>query len=133
MDGNYSRCLPQRLARATGFILLDTSTATSLLPTSADRPVHHVGILILMHVDVWQHEPPRFDRVLNDGERPSGFRPGELEHHAHASKADRTALTWLHDDRLQIIFRSLSSSLSFRAAKTLSAPLCGECPETGRT
>jgi hypothetical protein len=31
MDGNYSRCLPQRLARATGFILLDTSTATSLL------------------------------------------------------------------------------------------------------
>jgi adenylate kinase family enzyme len=31
MDGNYSRCLPQRLARATGVILLDTSTATSLL------------------------------------------------------------------------------------------------------
>lgn len=31
MDGNYSRCLPQRLARATGFILLDASTATSLL------------------------------------------------------------------------------------------------------
>lgn len=31
MDGNYSRCLPQRLARATGLILLDTSTATSLL------------------------------------------------------------------------------------------------------
>lgn len=31
MDGNYSRFLPQRLARATGFILLDTSTATSLL------------------------------------------------------------------------------------------------------
>jgi adenylate kinase family enzyme len=31
IDGNYSRCLPQRLARATGFILLDTSTATSLL------------------------------------------------------------------------------------------------------
>ena len=30
MDGNYSRCLPQRLARATGFILLDTSTANSL-------------------------------------------------------------------------------------------------------
>ena len=31
MDGDYSRCLPQRLARATGLILLDTSTATSLL------------------------------------------------------------------------------------------------------
>lgn len=31
MDGNYTRCLPQRLARATGVILLDTSTATSLL------------------------------------------------------------------------------------------------------
>jgi adenylate kinase family enzyme len=31
MDGNYSRCLPQRLARATGVILLDASTATSLL------------------------------------------------------------------------------------------------------
>jgi adenylate kinase family enzyme len=31
IDGNYSRCLPQRLARATGFILLDASTATSLL------------------------------------------------------------------------------------------------------
>jgi adenylate kinase family enzyme len=31
MDGNYSRCLPQRLARATGFILLDISTTNSLL------------------------------------------------------------------------------------------------------
>ena len=31
MDGNYSRCLPQRLARATGFILLDVPVATSLL------------------------------------------------------------------------------------------------------
>jgi adenylate kinase family enzyme len=31
IDGNYSRCLPQRLARATGVILLDTSTITSLL------------------------------------------------------------------------------------------------------
>ncbi len=31
MDGNYSRCLPQRLARATGLILLDTSTSLSLL------------------------------------------------------------------------------------------------------
>lgn len=30
MDGNYSICLPQRLARATGVILLDVSTATSL-------------------------------------------------------------------------------------------------------
>jgi adenylate kinase family enzyme len=30
MDGNYSRCLPQRLARATGIILLDTPTSTSL-------------------------------------------------------------------------------------------------------
>ncbi len=31
MDGNYSRCLPQRLERATGFILLDVPTLTSLL------------------------------------------------------------------------------------------------------
>ena len=31
IDGNYCRCLPQRLARATGLILLDTSTASSLL------------------------------------------------------------------------------------------------------
>jgi adenylate kinase family enzyme len=31
IDGNYSRCLPQRLARATGLILLDISTAASLL------------------------------------------------------------------------------------------------------
>jgi adenylate kinase family enzyme len=30
MDGNYSRCLPQRLARATGVILLDLSTGRSL-------------------------------------------------------------------------------------------------------
>ncbi len=31
MDGTYSRCLPQRLRRATGVILLDVPTATSLL------------------------------------------------------------------------------------------------------
>ena len=31
VDGNYSRLLPQRLARATGFILLDISTPLSLL------------------------------------------------------------------------------------------------------
>ena len=31
MDGNYSRCLPQRLARATGVILLDVPTLTSLM------------------------------------------------------------------------------------------------------
>ena len=30
MDGNYSSCLPQRLARATGLILLDLSTPLSL-------------------------------------------------------------------------------------------------------
>jgi adenylate kinase family enzyme len=30
IDGNYSRLLPQRLARATGLILLDASTALSL-------------------------------------------------------------------------------------------------------
>ena len=30
MDGNYSSCLPQRLARATGLILLDLSTPMSL-------------------------------------------------------------------------------------------------------
>lgn len=31
IDGNYSRCLPARLARATGAILLDVSTVTGLL------------------------------------------------------------------------------------------------------
>ncbi|WP_426575870.1 GTPase [Xenorhabdus stockiae] len=31
IDGNYARCLPQRLSRATGFILLDVSTLSSLL------------------------------------------------------------------------------------------------------
>lgn len=31
MDGNYGRCLPQRLDRATGLILLDVPTAISLL------------------------------------------------------------------------------------------------------
>jgi len=30
MDGNYSRCFPQRLARATGLILLDVPTVVSL-------------------------------------------------------------------------------------------------------
>lgn len=30
MDGNYTRTLPQRLSRATGVILLDISTTTSL-------------------------------------------------------------------------------------------------------
>ena len=31
MDGNYTRCLPQRLQRATGLILLDLATARSLI------------------------------------------------------------------------------------------------------
>lgn len=31
MDGNYARCLPQRLERATGVIKLDTETITSLV------------------------------------------------------------------------------------------------------
>jgi adenylate kinase family enzyme len=31
MDGNYSQCMPQRLRRATGVILLDVSAAASLL------------------------------------------------------------------------------------------------------
>lgn len=31
MDGNYSSCMEQRLKRATGLILLDVSTSTSLL------------------------------------------------------------------------------------------------------
>ncbi|WPB58514.1 AAA family ATPase [Xylophilus sp. GOD-11R] len=30
MDGNYANCMPQRLARATGLILLDCPTAISL-------------------------------------------------------------------------------------------------------
>jgi len=31
LEGNYSRCLPQRLAQATGLILLDAPTPVSLL------------------------------------------------------------------------------------------------------
>lgn len=31
MEGNYSQCLPRRLERATGVILLDVSTTTSLV------------------------------------------------------------------------------------------------------
>ncbi|GAB2937418.1 P-loop NTPase family protein [Hafnia psychrotolerans] len=31
IDGNYSKCLPQRLANATGLILLDITTALSLM------------------------------------------------------------------------------------------------------
>jgi adenylate kinase family enzyme len=31
MEGNYSRCMPQRLARATGVILLDSPIPVSLL------------------------------------------------------------------------------------------------------
>ncbi|WP_237387680.1 GTPase [Xenorhabdus sp. Sc-CR9] len=31
IDGNYSKCLSQRLSRATGVILLDVSTPSSLL------------------------------------------------------------------------------------------------------
>ena len=31
MDGNYSLCMPQRLARATGLIVLEVPTLTSLL------------------------------------------------------------------------------------------------------
>lgn len=31
IEGNYTRCMPQRFLRATGLILLDVSTATSLL------------------------------------------------------------------------------------------------------
>lgn len=31
IDGNYSKLLPQRLARATGFVLLDASAGTSLV------------------------------------------------------------------------------------------------------
>jgi hypothetical protein len=30
IDGNYSKCLPQRLQRATGMIILDVSTGASL-------------------------------------------------------------------------------------------------------
>jgi hypothetical protein len=80
-----------------------------------DRPFQHVGILILMHVDVWQNEPPRVDRVLNDGERPSGFRPRDLEHHAHASEPDRTALARLHYELLHF-----PSSGSFRLPAEMS-------------
>ncbi|WP_430391792.1 AAA family ATPase [Dyella sp. 20L07] len=47
MEGNYSSCLPQRLVRATGVIVLDISTMTSLFRymrrTLFER--HRVGAL----------------------------------------------------------------------------------------
>src|SRR6188768_3776942 len=65
----------------------------------ADRPLQDVGVLVLVLVDVGQHQPTRFDRVLHDCEGPSGVRPEDLEHHSHAAEPDRTALARLHDDR----------------------------------
>jgi adenylate kinase family enzyme len=47
MDGNYTSCIGQRLKRATGFILLDLSTATSLFRyfrrTLFERDRRHIG------------------------------------------------------------------------------------------
>ena len=40
VDGNYSQLLPQRLARATGFILLDISTLLSLFRSLRRSLVH---------------------------------------------------------------------------------------------
>jgi adenylate kinase family enzyme len=48
VDGNYSTSMPQRLARATGLILLDISTSTSLLRyfhRTVFRPRNRVGAL----------------------------------------------------------------------------------------
>jgi hypothetical protein len=38
---------------------------------------------------VGRHEPPRFDRVFHDRERPSGVHPGNLEHHPPCRRARR--------------------------------------------
>src|ERR1700752_3144160 len=45
-----------------------------------DRPLQDVGILVLVQVEMGQHEPSRFDRVFHNREHPSGVRPGDLEH-----------------------------------------------------
>jgi hypothetical protein len=65
------------------------------------RPLQDVGILILVLVDMGQHEPSRLDRMLHDREGTSGVRTGDLEHHSHAPERDRTAFAQLHYDRRQ--------------------------------
>lgn len=81
IDGNYSRCLPQRLARASGLILLDTSTATSLLRyfrrTWFERDRHgglqggtnSVNWAMLHHITVTTRENRRRYREMFDGLR----------------------------------------------------------------
>ena len=40
-----------------------------------DRPLQDVGILVFVQVEVREHKPTRFDRVIHDGEGASGIRP----------------------------------------------------------
>jgi adenylate kinase family enzyme len=70
MEGNYSRCLPQRLERATGFVLLDVPTTTSLF----------------RYIRRSWFEPDR--RGALDGGRDS-VRWGMIRHIAVATRANR--------------------------------------------
>jgi adenylate kinase family enzyme len=52
MEGNYARLLPQRLERATGVILLDTSTLTRTLPYFRDNAlIRLICLTNFGHVD----------------------------------------------------------------------------------
>jgi adenylate kinase family enzyme len=76
IDGNYTKCLPQRLARATGLILLDISTATSLLRYfrrswfERDRPggleggMDSVKWTMIWHITVTTRRARRRDREM---------------------------------------------------------------------
>jgi hypothetical protein len=46
-----------------------------------------------------QDGPPRFDRMFDDCESPSGVGSGKFEDHSHSTEPDRTALIRLHDNR----------------------------------
>ncbi len=92
-------------------------------PRSRDRPLQDIGILVLVPVDMGQHEPRRFDRMFYDREGPSSVRHGDLEHHPHTAAQDRTALAQLHDDRRYVHFRSIRlHGMSSMSTPTLHPP-----------
>lgn len=76
IDGNYTKCLPQRLARATGLILLDISTATGLLRYfrrswfERDRPggleggMDSVKWTMILHITVTTRRDRRRDKEM---------------------------------------------------------------------
>ena len=90
MDGNYTRCLPQRLARATGVILLDVPTLTSLgryLARCWSAGARIGGLeggrdsvkwAMLYHIAVTTRQPPplsRHRRYRRPPGRPAGLAP----------------------------------------------------------